>query len=61
MSVIFLNAEIFKGEVLKVVEKAKISKATGIEDIPNEMLKSPKLTQLLYNYDLNLSQTQYQN
>ena len=61
MSVTFLNADIFKGEILKVVEKAKISKATGIKGIPNEILKSPKLTQLLYNYGLNLSQTQYQN
>ena len=48
-----LNKEISMLEVLKVIDKAKIGKATGIEDLPNEILKSPKLGQILFNLLFN--------
>ena len=48
-----LNRVISMEEVLKVINKAKIGKATGIEDLTNEILKSPKLAQVLFNLFLN--------
>lgn len=43
-----LNSEITLDEVLKVLDKAKENKAVGIEDLPNEVLKSPNLWNVLH-------------
>ena len=43
-----LDSEITSDEVLKVLDKAKENKAVGIEDLPNEVLKSPNLCNVLH-------------
>ena len=44
---IILNSEITQEEVTNALKQAKSNKATGIENIPNEILKNTKLTDLL--------------
>lgn len=45
-----LNAKLTLEEVKKVIAGAKVNKATGIEDLPNEVLKSPELLNTLYSF-----------
>ena len=42
-----LNNSLTKGDVQMAINKAKFGKATGVENIPNEILKSPKLFDIL--------------
>ena len=44
-------------EVQKVVDKAKVNKAVGVEELPNEVLITPNLVNILYC----LFQTCFQN
>lgn len=44
-----LNNDITIEEVQEVLHKLKLNKAVGIEDIPNEVLKSPYLDNVLFN------------
>lgn len=37
----FLNGDLGREEVQKAVETAKVKKAFGIDELPNEVLKSP--------------------
>ena len=43
----FLNANFSVAEVKNVVDKCKLKKATGIDEISNEVLKSPRLFNVL--------------
>ena len=45
----YLNANLTIEEVRRVVEKSKSRKATGIDDISYEVLKSPKLLEILFH------------
>ena len=42
-----LNNSLTKEAVQMAINKAKLGKATGVENIPNEILKSPKLFDIL--------------
>ena len=43
------NSDITVEEVQKILHKFKFNKAVGTEDLPNEVLKSPYLFNILYN------------
>lgn len=46
---VFLNRDIERLEVVKAINSLKDKKALGVENLPNEVLKNPKLTDMLYN------------
>lgn len=43
-----LNCELTPGEVQVAINKAKVGKAVGIENLPNEVLKLPVICHVLY-------------
>lgn len=45
---IFLNSDITQEEVRTAIDQAKLKKAVGVEEIPNEVLKSPSLLNVLF-------------
>lgn len=46
---IFLNHEITMEEVKRAIDNAKLKKASGIEGIPNEALKTLQLLEILFH------------
>ena len=44
-----LNRDIESNELHKAIESLKVNKATGVDDLSNEVLKSPKLFDILFN------------
>ena len=44
----FLNATLSREEVQDAIDKCKMKKATGIDEISNEVLKSPRLFNVLF-------------
>ncbi len=46
----FLNEKILMLEIKKALNKLKLGKAVGLDNIPNEVLKSPSLLKLLHTF-----------
>ncbi len=45
----FLNSSISEDEVKRAIGRLKVRKATGMDDLPNEILKIPCLFEMLHN------------